>query len=473
MDKLPLSLDLKAKSCLLVGAGGIAERKARLLLRAGADLTVVAPVANDYFESLGEKQVTLIRGAFEPHMCRGRHLIVAATNSETVNRQVSSAAEQLGVWCNVVDRPELSSVFFPAIIDRSPVTIAIGTAGQSPTLARWLKRSIEARLPTRLNTLASALGRWRDEVRHKITNPDERRGFFDKLLSGPIAGHLLAGRETAAEEAFRRQLDAPTYRAHNAGEAFLVGAGPGDVGLLTLRGHQLLSQADVVLYDALVSEEMLDFARRDAMRVCVGKRAGESHKQAEITQTLVGLVKKGYRVCRLKGGDPLIFGRGGEEAEALARAGLAFEIVPGISAAQGCAASAGIPLTFRRIASSVTLATGVIDKHTDPDWKALARPGQTLALYMSMGSIERVCERLMGAGLPASTPAAVVEKGTTAQERIFDATLKDIARTCRQARVGSPAMLFVGESVALRLDQTKQTKWNSQDVLLFPRVMSA
>ncbi len=470
MEQLPLFLDLKSKSCLLVGAGDVAERKARLLLRAGARLTVVAPTLNDYFESLAPGSATIYRQAFTPATCDGHHLIVAATNSESVNRAVADAAQKLGIWCNVVDRPALSSVYFPAIIDRAPVTIAIGTGGQSPTLARWLKRRIEAALPSRLGTLGKTLGRWRQQVRTRIKDSAARRHFLDRILEGVIAGHVLAGRQSAAEEAFARELASPFARQ---GEAYIVGAGPGDVGLLTLRGHQLLSQADIVLYDALVCEDILEFARRDAKRVCVGKRAGESHKQAELTQSLVGLVRKGYRVCRLKGGDPFIFGRGGEEIQALAKAGLPFEVVPGITAAQGCAASAGIPLTFRKIASSITFATGNVGADAEPDWALLARAGHTLALYMSMATLDRVSANLIAAGLKPNTPATVVEKGTLEEERILDSTLADIAVDCRAYDVGSPAMLFVGEAVALRASSTNQSNWNRKEMLLFSNVMSA
>ncbi len=470
MEQLPLFLDLKSKSCLLVGAGDVAERKARLLLRAGGRLTVIAPSISDYFESLDRAQVTISQQAFAPNVCEGHHLIIAATNCEAVNRAVADAAQRLGIWCNVVDRPALSSVFFPAMIDRSPVTIAIGTGGHSPTLARWLKRRIEAGLPSRLSILGKALGRWRQHVQTQIKDAAIRQRFFERILDGPVARHVLAGRVAEAEAAFAREIKTPREKQ---GEAYLVGAGPGDVGLLTLRGHQLLSQADIVLYDALVSEDVLEFTRRDAKRVCVGKRPGESHKQAGLTQSFVGLVKKGYRVCRLKGGDPFIFGRGGEEIQALAEAGLPFEVVPGITAAQGCAASAGIALTFRNIASSVTLATGSVGKGNEPDWALLARPGQTLALYMSMASLEMVSANLIAAGLAPHTPAAVVEKGTLEKERIVDATLAGIAEACHEHSIGSPAMLFVGKSVALRASGANKYNWNRKDVLLFQNVMSA
>ncbi len=472
MEQLPLFLNLTSRSCLVVGAGSVAERKTRLLLCAGASVTVVAPVMSDYFRSLDPNGVTLVYSSFDAEMCHGHHLIVAATSLDSVNRQVARAAQEFGIWCNVVDQAELSTAFFPAIIDRSPVTIAVGTGGTSPTLARRIKQHIEALLPSRLGALAERLGRWRTQVKRRFKDAEERRSFWENVVSGPIANHLLAGRESEAAQAFHRLLDAPKTKP-SQGEAYLVGAGPGDVGLMTLRGHQLLSQADVVLYDALISEEILDLARRDAKRLCVGKGPGESHKQGELTRTLVRLVQKGYRVCRLKGGDPLIFGRGGEEAKALEMAGLAFEIVPGVSAAQGCAASVGIPLTFRGIASSVTLATGIAEQGTEPDWASLARRGQTLALYMGVRSLKRITTKLIANGLADSTPAALVENGTTRQQRFLESTLARIADLGAAQGIKSPAILFVGDSLSQRSKPSMQTKWNNNRELLFQKVMSA
>ena len=472
MEQLPLFLDLNSKSCLIVGAGSVAERKSRLLLRAGARVTVVAPVMSEYFESLETESVTLVHAPFEADMCRGHHLIVAATGIDSVNRQVVRTAQEYGIWCNVVDQAELSTAFFPAIIDRSPVTIAVGTGGTSPTLARRIKQQIEALLPARLGAMAERLGGWRTQVKRRLKDAEERRFFWEGVVSGPIADHLLAGRESEAEQEFHCFLDAPKAK-QSQGEAYLVGAGPGDVGLMTLRGHQLLSQADVVLYDSLISEEILDLARRDAKRLCVGKGPGESHKQGELTRTLVRLVQKGYRVCRLKGGDPLIFGRGGEEAEALEVAGLPFEIVPGVSAAQGCAASVGIPLTFRGIASSVTLATGIAEKDSEPDWASLARPGQTLALYMGVRSLKRITTKLIANGLADSTPAALVENGTTRHQRFLESTLARIADLGAEQGIKSPAILFVGESLSRRSEPSLQTSWNNHTDMLFQKVMSA
>lgn len=471
MEQLPLFLDLRHKSCLVVGGGRIAERKVRLLLRAGASVRLVAPVICQELALLKEARLTRHYVRFERHMCEGQWLVICATNQTHVNRKVAEAASAVGVWCNVVDDVELSTAFFPAIIDRSPVGIAIGTAGTSPTLARRIKRQLELALPERLGELAVQAGRWRDIVKRRIKKPRDRRLFWEKIFSGPVARHLLAGRRTDANREFNRLLSAPTAK-RRVGEAYLVGAGPGDASLLTLRGHQLLSQADVVLYDALISDAILDFARKEATRICVGKRPGESHKQAEITRTLVRLVAKGHRVCRLKGGDPMVFGRGGEEAEALAEAGLPFEIVPGITAAVGCAASAGIPLTHRGVSASLTLATAAREGSTEPDWSNLARPGQTLVLYMSVGSLEKATGKLMAEGLPPTTSCALVENGTCANERVLQGELLRIAHLAREQGVKPPALLFVGDAVAKRVDAEKITLWNNKDYLLYHKVLS-
>ncbi len=474
VEQLPLFLDLTSRSCLLVGAGSVAERKARLLLRAGAELKVVAPHMNDWFETLdphtSAHKIDLIRTGFTASMCDGQHLVIAATGIDRVDRAVKSAADARGLWCNVVDRPDISTALFPAIVDRHPVTIAIGTGGTSPTLARRIKQQIEALLPARLGVLARQLGHWRTEVKRRIKALDERRGFWEKLLSGPIPNHLLAGRETHARRAFKQLLG--TGRVFSGeGEAWLVGAGPGDAGLMTLRGHQLLAQADIVLHDALVSEAVLDLARRDAKRVCVGKAPGESHTQRDVTRMLVRLVRKGYKVCRLKGGDPLIFGRGGEEARALSAANLPFEIVPGISAVQGCAASAGIPLTYRGVSSRIILATGVIEQGGVPSFAACADSDQTLALYMSMHRLRATARQLIAAGASAATPAILVEQGTTPDERVLEGTLADIADIGEAHGIRSPAMLFVGDSLKLRSPPTERAHEHSPVSL--PEAVSA
>ena len=459
MEHLPLFLNLKDARCLVVGGGAVAVRKIRLLRRAGAAVTVVAPAISRELRALTAPadpstddpgpHITLVPERFSPRHCDGQQLVVSATGDGAVDRLVAKEAKDRGVWCNVVDDLDLSTFIFPAIVDRSPVVVAIGTSGAAPVLARRLKGQIESLLPARIGELAARARRWRDLVKRRIPAMVARRRFWERLFDGPIARHVLAGRPRRAERDFTRALLHPVAEPA-CGEAYLVGAGPGDPGLITLRGRQLLSRADVVLYDALVSTEVLDYARKDATLIAVGKKPGDSDRQDGITELLVRFVAEGNRVCRLKGGDPLVFGRGGEEAAALAAAGLPFEIVPGISAALGCAASAGIPLTQRGVSSSVTFATPVVGRSEEPDWPLLARSGHTLALYMSVGAMATVTNDLIRHGMDETTPAAVVENGTSPRQRVIEADLATIARTSRAYRVRSPAILYVGASVALR-----------------------
>jgi uroporphyrin-III C-methyltransferase/precorrin-2 dehydrogenase/sirohydrochlorin ferrochelatase len=318
-------------------------------------------------------------------------------------------------------------------------------------LAQRLKSKIEAWLPARIGELAKRAGRWRGPVSKRFSTMQERRRFWQRFFDGPVAEHILANRIADAERLVRHELiGGIESRAAEQGEAYIVGAGPGDPGLLTIRAHQLLSQADVVLYDRLVAGSILDLARKEAELVPVGKAVGESKvRQETINRMLVDLVRQGKRVCRLKGGDPFIFGRGGEEAAALKAEGLPYQVVPGISAALGCAAYAGIPLTMRGVSGSVTLATAKLDGGRSADWQALAGPGQTLVLYMSAGSVAESASQLMRHGLAGTVPAALVENGTTDNQRVVHSSLGKIASDARVAGIGAPALLFVGQSVAL------------------------
>jgi uroporphyrin-III C-methyltransferase / precorrin-2 dehydrogenase / sirohydrochlorin ferrochelatase len=455
MDYLPIFVKVDQQPCLVVGGGAVAGRKAALLLRAGARVSVVAPELVDSLKLLCEqKQVTHIRSGFSAEHVTGKRLVIAATDDAQVNRTVSRSAEAAGVPCNVVDNAGESSFILPAIVDRSPVTIAIGTGGNAPVLAQRLKSKIEAWLPARIGELAKRAGRWREPVSRRFSSMQERRRFWQRFFDGAVAEHILANRIPEAERLVRQELiGGITSKTRPEGEAYIVGAGPGDPGLLTLRAQQLLSQADVVLFDRLVARPILDFARKEAELVSVGKAVGESKVQQEtINRMLVDLVRQGKRVCRLKGGDPFIFGRGGEEAAALQAAGLPYQVVPGISAALGCAAYAGIPLTMRGVSGSVTFATAKLDAERSADWQALSRPGQTLALYMSAGSVQESASQLMQHGLAGTTPAALVESGTTERQRVLHSTLRQVADDARAAGIKAPALLFIGESVALGQD---------------------
>ncbi len=452
MDYLPVFLKLTHRPCLVVGGGVVAERKAGLLLRAGAAVTVVAPALTPGLESLRDSgRITHVRDAFTARLLAGMRIVVAAADSDTLNREVAHAAEDAGVLCNVVDDGGASGFIVPAIVDRSPIIVAVSTGGNAPVLAQRLKSQLEAWLPGRIDALARQAGRWRALVRRRFKSIRERRRFWQRFFDGPIAAHLLANRRREAERAFRLELIGKVVpHARQRGEAYIVGAGPGDPGLITIRGQQLLREADVVLYDRLVSRRTLDYARKDARLINVGKSPrGASVSQAAINDLLISNVRNGWRVCRLKGGDPFIFGRGGEEIRALADAGLPFQVVPGISAALGCAAYAGVPLTLRGVAGSVTFASARLDGDEEPDWRTLARDGQTLVLYMGVGSLGGTAARLVGHGLAAETPVTVVENGTTDQQRVIRGTLASIAEEAAAAGINAPATIFVGKTAGL------------------------
>jgi uroporphyrin-III C-methyltransferase/precorrin-2 dehydrogenase/sirohydrochlorin ferrochelatase len=454
MRHLPLFAVLRDRECLVVGGGTVAERRARLLLEAGARVTVLAPEISAAIEALAraDGRLSLSRIRFSADIVAAYWLVVAATSDPQVNAAVAAAADVAKRFCNVVDDPLHCSFIMPAIVDRDPVTIAISSGGASPVLSRWIKGVIESLLPQRLGALAELAADWRTRVRSAVPDPERRRRFWERMITGRIADQCFAGAVEAAEETLARALDAEhegpdTQTA--GGEAWLVGAGPGRPDLITLRGRQLLAVADVVLYDRLASPELLKFARRDAELIDVGKAPNEaSITQLEINRLLVELVGAGKRVCRLKGGDPLVFGRGGEEIEALVEAGLPFQIVPGVSAVEGCAAYAGIPLTLRDVSQAVVIATGHTKDHAAGDLASF-RPGQTLALYMGVRQYEAIRAELLRAGHAPSTPAALVERGTTDVQRVICTSLGRITEARDRFRIRSPALLLIGPTAAL------------------------
>ncbi|MGI9221674.1 MAG: siroheme synthase CysG [Woeseiaceae bacterium] len=455
MEHLPVFLRLNNKACLVVGGGVVAERKVRLLRRAGAKISVLAPsITNELQAEVDAGRLQHFPQRYRRAFMKGFWLVVAATEERSTNHRIAADAEQAGSFCNVVDDNDASSFILPAIVDRSPVVVAIGTGGNAPVLAQQLKTRIEAWLPERIGELATQAGRWRDLVKKRFSTLRERRRFWQRFFAGPIAEHLLAGRRTSAHNAMRAELIADANRPIKLqGEAWLVGAGPGDPGLVTLRAQQLIASADVVLYDRLVSRPVLDFARKDADCVSVGKRAGAmAMSQGEINNLLVDLVRQGNRVCRLKGGDPFVFGRGGEEARALADAGLPFEIVPGISAAIGCAAYAGIPLTLRGVSKSVTLTTASLDGDLRPDWPNLLNSGDTLAIYMGASSVEKIHEQLLAHDVARDLPVAFVENGTTKEQRRILCSVESMACAANFSDLQSPSIIYIGEAVSAAED---------------------
>ncbi len=457
MDYLPIFIQLRGSPAVVVGGGKVALRKADLLLKAGARITVIAPKLHADLRVLAERgQLDYLALEFQPHHLDGTSLVIAATDSRDVNAAVSSAAKARRLPINVVDDPELSTFIFPAIIDRSPVVVAVGSSGHSPVLARRVRQQIEALLPARLGALARFVGDRRKDVQRALT-PEQRRPFWERIIGGIVGTRVLAGDENDAHAAFENELAASNKGAEQAvadgkrGEVYLIGAGPGDPDLLTLRAVQLLQQADVILYDRLVSDAVLDRARRDAQRIFVGKETGGDHHatQARIHELLVQYAKRGLRVARLKGGDPFIFGRGGEEIEALDAHGIPYVVVPGITAALGAAASASIPLTHRRLAQSVTFAAGhALDDET-LDWRSLAQPHHTVVFYMGVAQMPRIVARLTEAGASADHPAALIERGSLADQRVIKGTLGTIVELARKADVQPPALLIVGEVASL------------------------
>lgn len=448
MDYLPLFCQLRNRACLLVGGGEVAERKARLLLKTGADLKVCATHFSPQFllwQQSGE--LKLLHGAFSAEMIDGCWLVIAATNDDKVNQQVSACAEASQVFCNLVDAPEQASAIMPSVVDRSPLIVAISSGGKAPVMARLLREKIEALLPQHLGKMAAYAGSLRQRVKKEFAQMGQRRRFWEKVFHHDRLAQSLSNGQAErvaelTEELFQQPLE-------NRGEVVLVGAGPGDAGLLTLKGLQQIQQADVVVYDRLVSEEILELVRRDAERIFVGKRAGfHCVPQAAINQLLLELAQQGKRVVRLKGGDPFIFGRGAEELEALLAAEIPFSVVPGITAASGCSAYSGIPLTHRDHAQSVRLVTGHVQANGSLDWQNLAAKQQTLVFYMGLSQAGEIQKQLLAHGMAEDMPVALVERGTSPQQRVVSGELRLLGTLATE--VSSPSLIIVGRVVALR-----------------------
>lgn len=451
MDYLPLFHKLQGGRVLVVGGGEIALRKACLLADAGAALRVVAPDVDGQLAALAREGggEVLVRG-YQAADLVGCRLVIAATDDPGLNAQVSADAQALSLPVNVVDAPALCTVIFPAIVDRSPLVVAVSSGGDAPVLARLIRAKLEAWIPSAYGELAGLAARFRDKVKALYPDVNQRRGFWETVFQGPIAERQLAGQGAEAERLLQAMVDgAPVQQG---GEVYLVGAGPGDPDLLTFRALRLMQQADVVLYDRLVAPAIIEMCRRDAERIYVGKRrADHAVPQDQINRLLVDLARQGKRVLRLKGGDPFIFGRGGEEIEELAEHGIPFQVVPGITAASGCSAYGGIPLTHRDYAQSVRFVTGHLkDGSSNLPWHDLVAPAQTLVFYMGLVGLPTICAELIRHGRAASTPAALVQQGTTRNQRVFTGTLADLPDLVAQHEVHAPTLVIVGEVVQLR-----------------------
>ncbi len=452
MDYLPLFFDLRQRPVLLVGGGDVALRKARLLIRAGARITLVAHhVLPELHEMLELHQGVVLIGEYHPELLDDKVLVLAATDDDSLNERVHYDAQARNVPVNVVDNPRLCTFVFPAIVDRSPIVIGISSGGQSPVLARLLRARLETWIPGGYSRLGQLVGRFRDQVKARFGSVNERRIFWESVLQGQVAERVFAGRETDAEALLEAQIKAGNA-SHQTGEVYLVGAGPGDPELLTFKALRLMQQADVVLYDRLVSAEVLDLCRRDADLVYVGKqRDNHAVPQEGINQLLIDYARQGKRVVRLKGGDPFIFGRGGEELEQLKQAGIPFQVVPGITAASACSTYAGIPLTHRDYAQSVKFVTGQLkNRTTELNYAELIQPNQTIVFYMGLHTLERLCSGLIAHGKPSDTPAAIVSRGTADDQQVLVGTLASLPRLQAEARLPAPAIVIVGEVVQLQ-----------------------
>lgn len=451
MDFLPLFHNLQGRQVLVVGGGEVALRKARLLADAGANLRVVAPEIEPQLLEMTEQSggESRLRG-YEEADLDAALLVIAASDDQALNAQVSAQAQARGIPVNVVDAPKLCSVIFPAIVDRSPLIVAVSSAGDAPVLARLIRAKIETWIPSAYGQLAGLAKKFRHQVKALLPDVQQRRVFWEEVFQGPVAERMLAGQGAEAERLLAERVAGGAPKA--LGEVYLVGAGPGDPDLLTFRALRLMQQADVVLYDRLVAPAIIELCRRDAERIYVGKRrADHAVPQDEINRLLIEQAQRGKRVLRLKGGDPFIFGRGGEEIEELAANGIPFQVVPGITAASGCSAYAGIPLTHRDYAQSVRFVTGHLkDGSCDLPWVDLVAPGQTLVFYMGLVGLPLICEQLIRHGRAAETPAALVQQGTTSRQRVFTGTLANLPQLVAEHEVHAPTLVIVGEVVTLR-----------------------
>ena len=450
MDYLPVFLRLQHQTAVVVGGGAVALRKVSALRKAGARVSVIAPALHLQLAAQAARgELRHIAAAFAPAHLGGAVAVIAATDDAAVNRAVSEAAQAHHIPVNVVDEPELSTFIFPAIIDRAPILVAVSSAGHAPVLARRVRAQIEALLPARLGALARFMGERRRAVQRTL-GALARRRFWERIVSGPVASRVLAGDGPGAAQAYARELLTSQLSSGGGGpgEVYLIGAGPGDPDLLTLRALQLLQQADVILYDRLVSPQILERARRDAERIFVGKSPGERGQQEHIHELLLRHALAGKRVARLKGGDPFVFGRGGEELEVLAAHDIPCTVVPGITAALGAAASARLPLTHRRLAHSVTFVNGHPGEGERTDWRCFADPRHTGVFYMALGQLPEIVARLRSAGVAPNHPVAVIAHATLPGQQIVRGTLAAIAAAARARQLTAPALLLVGNVAA-------------------------
>lgn len=452
MRYFPIFLDAQELNCLIVGAGEVAARKMELLLKTPAKITVVAPEACDtVLQARNEQKIDFHQRPFEASDLNSVELVFVATDNRQINADIHRLASERKILVNVVDNTPLCKFITPSIVDRSPLIIAMSSGGVAPVLLRYLRQKLESWVPQKISLLGAFSEKFRDTVKQRFSSVTQRRYFWEDVLDGPIAENVLQGNTSKAETMFKEKLDL-SNGAKEQGEVYLVGAGPGDPELLTFRALRLMQKADVVVYDRLVSKEILELVRRDAEKVYVGKaKSKHTLPQDEINNLLAEQALSGKRVVRLKGGDPFIFGRGGEEIETLIKHNISFQVVPGITAASGAASYAGIPLTHRDHAQSVVFATGHLrDNSIDLDWPALVQKGQTLVFYMGLTGLPVICKNLIEQGMSSGTPIAMIESATMAHQKVVTGTLDTIEQLAFEADIKPPALIIVGTVVTLR-----------------------
>lgn len=453
MQALPIFLNIAHRPCVVIGGGEVALRKVSSLLKAKAAVKLYSPVLCPALQALVDAgDIQFEAQSFAASQLEGACLVIAATDDETVNIAVSDAAKARNIPVNVVDAPALCTFTMASIVDRSPIVIAVSSEGNAPVLARYTRTKIETMLPANYGRIAAIAGEFREQVKAQFPTTQARRIFWEEVLQSPIVERVLAGQEAAARQMLSERLSEKANENRQHGEVYLVGGGPGDPDLLTFRALRLMQQCDVCVYDKLVSPEVMALVRRDAELIYVGKsRDQHTLPQEEINQLLARLALEGKRVLRLKGGDPFIFGRGGEEIETLMQQNVPFQVVPGITAANGVSSYAGIPLTHRDYAQACLFITGHLKEGTlDLDWVAMSRPRQTVVIYMGLVGLAQICEQLIAHGVSPNMPAAVVQQGTTQRQKVVSATLKDLAKKVDEAKIKAPCLTIIGEVVKLR-----------------------
>lgn len=458
MDYFPLFLDARSLRCLIVGAGEVAARKLELIMKTPAHITVVAPWACDTVKRLAkDEKVTLIEREFIDSDLTEKDMVFIATDKSATNQAIHDLAREQKVLVNVVDNTPLCQFITPSIVDRSPIVIAMSSGGVAPVLLRYLRQKLETVLPANLSKLGAFSEKFREKVKQTLNGVTARRYFWEDVLDGDIAEMVEKGQDSKADAAFETALTAAAQNNKVQGQVYLVGAGPGDPDLLTFRALRLMQKADVVVYDRLVSPQILELVRRDAEKIYVGKaKSNHSLPQDDINQLMVDEAKKGNRVVRLKGGDPFIFGRGGEEIQTLIQHGIEFQVVPGITAANGASSYAGIPLTHRDHAQSVVFATGHLKDGTiDLNWQSLAHKNQTIVFYMGLTGLPIICEKLIEHGLTADTPIALIQSATTENQVVVTGTLSDITQNPATSALKPPTLIIVGTVVSMH----KQLNW--------------